>query len=565
VYRGHSLTLSLPFEPNTLGRIKVLLADQQDSMNLMRLIELKDQLSHDVATIGDDQNYDQFNDLEYYLLETDLTCCGLLGIAIANLMAGIRGTERRPILSKATELCRSRYSSETSTITEVSDTILAQSRDNMSLPIIIPADMNVALALGFCFAERRDFFKAKSLLETVSTADASRIRVDTFEYTLAQAELVNCLNYLGEHVKGDRLASKVLSQLNANSRIDALCLSIAKTDSLIGQEKYAEAESSLMQLSEGHRSTNFLHLATNLRLNKVRRRLGQISDLMLDEKSPLAGIKIQALPGNLSATLEWVEEVSSTAFQLTHTHPHPEDGTGGLPIGATFYLDKLDNMSDWRIQYAQEQCLRAYTSSRNDPIMGHNVAIPSENELVSKQSTRRRSSQIREPVWRMIKNAVPKELWIPTTGVSAGLPRRIETSAARSMELFGSGRVPIHSLFSNLNHIRGELETPYREFDHSVPSIDLQSRVLVLSRGPCIALQPTKILPRAKKPGIFFWARCATFVHLPGNITDSDTIKLHEFGNRTDCGREIYLVSGYIRYHRPRVFNAEIYGKRASL
>jgi hypothetical protein len=179
-------------------------------------------------------------------------------------------------------------------------------------------EFDVKSALGFSVAHRGDFSLAKTLLADCIKAFDDHYSYDSYEYGIISAELAKCCHALKQDFEGETLGSSAVRRRykpDIAYRFDSLYLKIAFVDVLIGQAKYGQAETMLNHILAGS-SSDDLTVMTVLRLNKVRRRLGNQKSLDLSPRGSLwkAVSRLDSVDRRLKT--ECADEVSSTVSQL---------------------------------------------------------------------------------------------------------------------------------------------------------------------------------------------------------------------------------------------------------
>ncbi|MCJ1361047.1 hypothetical protein MMC16_000144 [Acarospora aff. strigata] len=163
-------------------------------------------------------------------------------------------------------------------------------------------------------AERHRFAFAKTLFE--ECMDGQYSSHEPFVYNLVAAEFVKCCNSLKQYSEGEEWARRCLSSERTSHLVSRTYLKIALADSLIGQGKYVQAEPLLNDISNKTNLSDYLVTVTAIRLNRVKRRLGDKQKLRLDEGSALLKA-LDSLDGaDQALRLEYAEEVISTISLL---------------------------------------------------------------------------------------------------------------------------------------------------------------------------------------------------------------------------------------------------------
>jgi hypothetical protein len=567
---GFNLNSTLPFEDDAMRQIKSMVIDWEDMKSITRLGELKDHISKHLASTEHEFNSlpDSVNS---FLVEGNARCRGLFGIALSFLAVSVRGSAHVPMFSEISKQCQERCSRGTSTLENVASKLFLLPSQENSQTDLWPVDTNVTLALGFAFAERRNFIVTRRLLGTFLDSYEKKIPADSFEYNLALAEFLSSLNYMGECSKVEKAVAKALKSQHSGHRVDVLCLSFALVDCLICQERYEEAESALVDIVGGRSKTPYLGFVANLRLNKVRRRLGRVQALKLDEQSPLLQDADGLDQANTLLALEWMEELSSTAFQLNHAHNSRGNGMEILPSAANQYLDKIRITSDWRFHHTKEQCA-TYTGSNSDTSsLPQSGSVSSKPSLSSQQEPRRFSNgnaarKSRPPLWQRMLSVPPKDLFFMRDPWLSDHHRQIVLFAHYSCRLLGSRIPPIGNFYSGDGNYNEGFFLGFDQYSRQIfttfqPDLLKSFPPKVRNNKSVMAYRTSTIPSLSRKPGIFFWAEYASTVTIAvsvGRINELSPYLATAHRNGTPV---VFLVQGYIRYHRPRVFYAQISSK----
>ena len=160
------------------------------------------------------------------------------------------------------------------------------------------ADFGVRCAIALAMVERNQFTPAHPLLRECVR---EQLALPRFKYSNVPlfplaTEFVRCSNILEKEAEGEAAARKVLSHLveSSASPTEVYSLEIALVDSLIGQSRYVEAAKTLQALASSELPSSSIIDIIDLRLSKVRRRLGKV-DRSVFVNAP---ITLKTLPSN---------------------------------------------------------------------------------------------------------------------------------------------------------------------------------------------------------------------------------------------------------------------------
>ncbi|KAI9869771.1 MAG: hypothetical protein M1830_005104, partial [Pleopsidium flavum] len=320
ISQGFSTSSCIPFEYDVLQKIHFYDGDRRTGFHL--IIAFKEQFCRYLSTL--EVKADSFHAITYlvypYLGAEDFTA--LLGFAIDFLLRSITVPLCQVKLTMLLAWWKAaRGVTRQSTMGTIAESLLSTDTDfkNVFASGIEDGDLHIRVALAFAMAERNWFPSAKMLLEACVDKVGVEYSSESFEYALVSAELVNCCNVLRQDSEGELWGSQALQHrlaLDLGYRADSIYLKIALADSLIGQSKYEKAEALLNDILEGTCPSVYLTITTALRLNKVRRRLGDKKALTLDKSSALWKAVDQIDSTQQVLKVECAEEVASTISLL---------------------------------------------------------------------------------------------------------------------------------------------------------------------------------------------------------------------------------------------------------
>ncbi|KAL8921783.1 MAG: hypothetical protein Q9208_005540 [Pyrenodesmia sp. 3 TL-2023] len=174
-------------------------------------------------------------------------------------------------------------------------------------------DAQVRSAVAFELMGRKRFLGAYKLLYSIVKQSETDDNHYGIELLPAVIEFIKCCNLLNRAREGEATALSVLNQHADLLAGQQLCnLQIVLVDSLIAQKKYKRAEETLLEAMQNDHSSAYLRGIANLRLNKIKRRLGSLTNLELF--TGLSEIDINLHDSSMAAAVkdEYFDELSAT-------------------------------------------------------------------------------------------------------------------------------------------------------------------------------------------------------------------------------------------------------------
>ncbi|MCJ1236463.1 hypothetical protein MMC14_004444 [Varicellaria rhodocarpa] len=261
-----------------------------------------------------------------------------------------------------------------STLGDFAESLLSAKLSEIFEAKMSTADLHVRVALGFVLANRKSYSGCRMLLEGCIEEVEAFYSSASFEYGLIVAEIIKSCNGLKYEREGECWGHRAIRYRIAPNlvyRIDSLYIKIALADALIGQSEYEKAEAVLSDVLVGTFHSAYLTTTAALRLNKVRRRLGDTRALTLDRNSALCkAVKCMDCIGPVLKA-ECIEELTSTVNHLR------QDST-------------FDNREARKIIRAAQNKISTDQFSRNDwhtnSLQRLDVALDADEESTDKSS-----------------------------------------------------------------------------------------------------------------------------------------------------------------------------------
>lgn len=355
ICEGFGLTPGVPFGPGILSRLD---ATRYQRIRGFRLLTtFKDQVCV-YLTKSDDQDGD-FRKLITAAVAPcfeDVVLSALLGFMIDLLLGSITSVSAQAKLNALAEWWQSKQKSSQSTIGGLAEILLsAKLRLKKTLSIGLEgADFQTRAAFGFALAEHKSFSFAITILEKCVKEVEATFSNKCFEYGLILAELIKCCNALRENAEGESWGLQAVQGRTSTGlagRVDTIYLKIALADCYIGQSKYHLAEPLLNNTLEEGSLSAYLTVITALRLNKVRRRLGDTNTLKLSKFSTLWKALNNIDDAQQSINLDFMEELISTINHLTQGSVIAAPEARKLVAAATIKLVCNPTLTkDWRFR-----------------------------------------------------------------------------------------------------------------------------------------------------------------------------------------------------------------------
>ena len=291
----------------------------------------------------------------------DVVLSALLGFMIDFLFGSIIAIHAQAKLNALAKWWQAERTSCQSIIGAMAEILLSEKlRLKKTLSVgLEESDFLTRTAFGFALAEHKSFFLAKKVLKKCVKEVEATFSNECFEYGLILAELIKCYNALREEVKGESWGLQAVQGRTSTSlagRIDTIYLKIALADCYIGQSKYYLAEPLLNDTLEEGSLSPHLTVIVALRLNKVRRRLGDTRTLKLSKFSTLWKALNNIDDARQSINLDFMEELISTINHLKQGGLIAAPEARKLVVAATLKLVCDPTLTkDWRFRALQTQ------------------------------------------------------------------------------------------------------------------------------------------------------------------------------------------------------------------
>ena len=227
------------------------------------------------------------------------------------------------------------------------------------------ADFGVRCAIALAMVERNQFTPAHPLLRECVR---EQLALPRFKYSNVPlfplaTEFVRCSNILEKEAEGEAAARKVLSHLveSSASPTEVYSLEIALVDSLIGQSRYVEAAKTLQALASSELPSSSIIDIIDLRLSKVRRRLGKV-DRSVFVNAP---ITLKTLPSNddlhHAIKAEYLDERIATLSFIQQQRSQKVVGSGiaeyAFTVASKVISKAPQDLQDWRQEFLRSRIL----------------------------------------------------------------------------------------------------------------------------------------------------------------------------------------------------------------
>ncbi|KAF8856903.1 hypothetical protein BDZ45DRAFT_803804 [Acephala macrosclerotiorum] len=258
-----------------------------------------------------------------------------IGLAFSSFFDDIRVSLGR---KKSIELCSKwrPISEEAPSPMEVFTAANIITRDfiDLWLPTIRTGDLELRILTIRAIAQNNLYPQAGMLLEECLPDLEDRFGSESFEMSVALAELINYLNILGNAKKGEQLGCRALDRRRnepLRDRTDTLYLQVAVADSLIRLSRYEEGQQLLREVIASSFASDSLVMKAALRLAKIQRRHGTDDD-PLGIGSPLSEALNRVSSVSDKLRLEYLQELAC-AMSITRD----KDGLGNGKVWAEIY------------------------------------------------------------------------------------------------------------------------------------------------------------------------------------------------------------------------------------
>ena len=360
ICEGFGRTPSVPFGPGILSRLDAIRYQPLRGFGL--LMTFKDQICvYLTKTDDEDDNFRKLMTAAVAPCFEDVVLSALLGFMIDLLFGSITSVHAQAKLNALAEWWQAEQKSCQSTIGGLAEILLsAKLRSEKTLSIRLEgADFQIRTALGFALAEHKSFSFAQKILENCVKEVEATFSNKCFEYGLILAELIKCHNALKEEAEGESWGLQAVQNRTSTGlvgRIDTIYLMTALADCYIGQSKYHLAEPLLSDMLEEGSLSAYLTVIVALRLNKVRRRLGDTKTLKLSKSSTLWKALNAINDVQQSINLDFMEELISTINHLTQGGLIAAPEARKLVVAATNKLVCDPTLTkDWRFCALKKQ------------------------------------------------------------------------------------------------------------------------------------------------------------------------------------------------------------------